>query len=207
MKPWERQPQEGTKAFDAFRCYLEMGSYRTLEAVSQQLSRSVPFIKRWSARWDWVGRTTAYADHIAGLRDKAEQKVVESESEKWARRREQLREQEHRLALELIKKAEQMLQAPLSPKLDKDTGTVGTYARWTMADAARYVETASKLARLAAGMETTHSRVDVTDMTIAARTAFERLRQEFPDLAEDKARIWVAEDFGVEPQLISEAVS
>lgn len=66
-KPWERQAGETVKAYQAFDVYLRMEN-RSLEAVSRQLSKSVPLIKRWSAKYNWVDRVSAYEDYLAKLR-------------------------------------------------------------------------------------------------------------------------------------------
>lgn len=47
-KPWERQKGESAQAYEAFVTYRDMGSERSLQAVSQRLSKSIPLIKRWS---------------------------------------------------------------------------------------------------------------------------------------------------------------
>lgn len=57
---WERREGESPKAFEAFACYRDMGTDRSVLRVSQQLAKSDTLIKRWSAAYDWVDRVRAY---------------------------------------------------------------------------------------------------------------------------------------------------
>ena len=63
-KPWERQKGESAQAFEAFSIYLDMGTERSLKAVSQQLSKSLPLIKRWSREKEWQERVRAYNNDV-----------------------------------------------------------------------------------------------------------------------------------------------
>jgi len=60
IKPWERQTGESSKAYEAFKVYLELGSDRSLQRASEVLSKSVPLMKRWGAQWNWVERARAW---------------------------------------------------------------------------------------------------------------------------------------------------
>jgi len=46
---FEQLPRESSKAFAAFRVYLELGPQRSLAAVSRRLAKALPTIKDWSA--------------------------------------------------------------------------------------------------------------------------------------------------------------
>ena len=59
-KPWERQKNESAQAFEAFSIYLEMGTERSLRAVTQKLLKSYTLISRWSRTYNWVKRAAAY---------------------------------------------------------------------------------------------------------------------------------------------------
>jgi len=56
---WDRQSQEGSRAYRAFRTYLELGPDRTLDRTAHSLGRSLSLIKRWSARHQWRARAAA----------------------------------------------------------------------------------------------------------------------------------------------------
>lgn len=60
--PWERQPNEGTKAFEAFTVYRDLGQERTLPKVAETLNKSVGLISRWSGAHKWVERVAAWDD-------------------------------------------------------------------------------------------------------------------------------------------------
>lgn len=55
-----------------------------------------------------------------------------------------------------------MLKFPLAERITRKDGVVIKPARWSARDIARYMEVASKLGRLAAGMETDKTQVDMT---------------------------------------------
>lgn len=67
--PWERQPDESSKAFAAFVVYRDLGpSKRSLDAVGRRLADAPVKRKRgahgtildWSARYLWVNRASAW---------------------------------------------------------------------------------------------------------------------------------------------------
>jgi len=60
IQPWEQQPGESTKAFEAFRTYRDMGTERSVRKVSRQLTKSETLLKRWSSAYDWPERAHAY---------------------------------------------------------------------------------------------------------------------------------------------------
>lgn len=64
--PWVRQEGESPQAYEAFRAYLNLGTHRSLEKVSADLPKGMTLLRRWSARWGWVARVTAYDRHLAG---------------------------------------------------------------------------------------------------------------------------------------------
>ncbi len=60
IAPWEQQPGESFKAFEAFSIYRDMGAERSILKVSARLSKTDALIKRWSRQWMWVERARAY---------------------------------------------------------------------------------------------------------------------------------------------------
>ncbi len=66
--PWERQPGEGTKAYEAFSTYRDMGYDRSIAKVAEKLGKSEALLERWSRTYKWVERVTAWdveADRLA----------------------------------------------------------------------------------------------------------------------------------------------
>ena len=62
---WEKQPREGSKAYEAFCIYRDMGAGRTQKAVAKILQKSYTIIHRWKVEWNWEERATAYDNEIA----------------------------------------------------------------------------------------------------------------------------------------------
>jgi hypothetical protein len=64
-KPWERLDGEPTRAYTAFRSYRDTPiADRTLEAIAGEYRVHAVTVKRWSARWQWVDRATAWDDEV-----------------------------------------------------------------------------------------------------------------------------------------------
>lgn len=161
---WERRPDEPSKWFDRFTVYRLLGPERSLYAAfvkytardgakRREKYRGVPGSWRDNAeRWDWSERAEAW--------DEAEHLRIEAE---WEARRQELRNSEWKMSGELLDKAKQMLMFPLARTEHEQRGetTVITSiypSRWSMGDAGRLIETASKIGRLAAEMETDRVR-------------------------------------------------
>ena len=60
--PWERQPEETPKAYEAFTIYRDLGKERTIPKVAETLRKSVSLMNRWSQAYSWVERVTAWDD-------------------------------------------------------------------------------------------------------------------------------------------------
>ncbi len=58
--PWERQPGEGPKPWQAFQMYLTMGRDRSAMAVAEQLGKSEGLVARWCRTHRWVDRVAAW---------------------------------------------------------------------------------------------------------------------------------------------------
>lgn len=56
VKPWERQPGESAKAYEAFSEYRDMGTSRSLAKVGQKLGKSKTMMDKWSKKHSWVNR-------------------------------------------------------------------------------------------------------------------------------------------------------
>lgn len=86
LHPWERQPDETPKAYEAFTIYRDLGKERTLPKVAESLSKSVSLINRWSQAYRWVERVSAW-DNEADR--KATAKLLEDVAKMRARQRKQ----------------------------------------------------------------------------------------------------------------------
>ena len=160
---WERADPlgqargESWRANQALRDYAAMGPARSLrklrERYLQQASSSPPAgfraptaslatLETWSLKHDWVARVER-GDGLATLEAEAA----------WRQRREEEREEEWQLARALFRRAREMLAFPLVVEvLQEDGSKIERPTNWRMADAAKFIELAAKLARLAARM-------------------------------------------------------
>jgi len=103
-KPWERQPKEGEKPYEAFVLYRDMGEGRALNAVAAKLQKSYTLIRRWKDTWNWEERVRAYDNEL--------QKQVHKEAVKKTR---DMANRHITVALKMQTKALQALE-----KLDPD---------------------------------------------------------------------------------------
>ena len=110
IAPWEQQPGESAKAFEAFAIYRDMGVERSVRKVTQRLNKSLTLIGKWSSRYNWPERARAYdrdldrQAHAQAVRD------VRSMTNRQIRIAMQLQAK----ALEAL---EQLNVATLSPKM------------------------------------------------------------------------------------------
>lgn len=56
LHPWDRQPGEGSKAYEHFQTFLDMGSDRTLQKVADTASKSEQYIRKLSTTYGWQDR-------------------------------------------------------------------------------------------------------------------------------------------------------
>lgn len=148
-QPWERQPKEPGNWYDRFTRYRLLGPTRTLTTACR--SEQAALGKRqskgpssgWAAafvKWNWQERAEAFDEHLRQI-DEA----------KWLERRELQRESEWEARNKILEVAKNMLEFTLVEIVTDHEGakTAILPARWTMADAGRFLLIASKLGRLA----------------------------------------------------------
>jgi len=70
IKPWDRQHNETSKAYQAFVVFREMGLERGCEKVAKELRKSGTLIWRWSNKYNWKQRITEYDSHVSSELDK-----------------------------------------------------------------------------------------------------------------------------------------
>lgn len=151
---FERQPNESSKAFEAFRLYRDMGPERSAEAVAKKLGKSRKGLDRWSSRFSWVDRARAWDDFLDAKQRAAEAKKLEGEAAKWAARKAEHQNKLWERKVKLEEKLHAMLQFPLAETRTADGRTIVKPTRWTFGEAARLTEAITKLERLAMGLPT-----------------------------------------------------
>lgn len=82
--PADRQPRETAKAFQAFRCYLEMGPSRSTAKVAQALGKSKTLTDRWSGQWNWVERVKLDEAAATSRADDERHEVIAKRSRRQA---------------------------------------------------------------------------------------------------------------------------
>jgi len=146
---FEQRENESVKAFTAFGVYLGLGAQRSIAAVGQKLGKSMALLEKWSVQHQWVERTAAYERHLSEIERQTEETLTRAKAVTWVKRREVHKEMEWQVRTELVEAGRKILER------FRD-GTKGA----TLGDVARALELASKLGRLASGMET-----DRTELT------------------------------------------
>jgi hypothetical protein len=171
--PFEQQPREGNKPYEAFRLYLEMGTDRSLDAVRVKCGKSARLIQRWSGKFDWPGRVQAYHAHVAEVERKAIESMAVEKAVEWAKTHDALKRQLWRKGEEAIAMFDQARAEWLAK---------GRLPGWE--GMARMLELAFKLKQFAAGMPSEVKQVE-THVTGTIDVEWEiAIRKAYGDKAE-----------------------
>lgn len=184
---FERLPRESEKAYAAFRAYLDMGPERSLATVASKLGKSKVMMEKWSRKFAWCDRVAAHASHLAEIERQAIESQVWEKGIEWEKVWEVQRVAEWKARNRLVKLAEQVIA-----RWEQNERKLGT-----LEGIARLLELASKLGRLASGMEgsgehgagNTESAVRV-EVTLALEKIYgEPLPGEVVDLGSEKDEV------------------
>ena len=147
LKPWDKQEGETVKAHAAFLVYLEAGPQRSQRIVCNKLRKSGTLISRWSARYHWIERAELFEAEQSRMRLEEEIRGARRLAKNWAERSEAAADQEIKLGVALLKKAETMLEWPLSrQRVARDgTTTIIEPADWKLADVREFFQLARTL--------------------------------------------------------------
>lgn len=162
---WDQLLDESARAYACFLVYRDLGPDRSLDKAftraqeAQEGTRKAPGCwHQWSGKYRWPERAQAWDAAMRAKEQAAREAAQAAEAQAWARKRAEEAAVEWDLSRALIEKARAMLAFPLQTQeiyQEEEKRTVIIKpARWTFRDITAAVETASKLARLAAGMET-----------------------------------------------------
>lgn len=172
--PWLRQPNEPPRAHRAFMFYCNLGPARSMrKAYQAYLAAGGAVLQKgykpatsaagengrrvdsppgqwvqWSRRYSWVARALSFDDANTGIVDDARRRVADETAEAWERRREEQRERDYQNGEQMQRLAAELVE--------------GEMESVTPSSVARMAITGSKLARLATGMPTDHTNVQVT---------------------------------------------
>ncbi len=161
MRAYQRQPGEGAKAFYAFELYRDAGPGRSLRQTAAMYYHGTPDalptngqvsnIKKWSARFDWVGRVRAMEDRDEMIRCEAIEEYQRTQAAESAGRRAALEEKILTLREQAADKALKMIEWPMSEQTVEQAGEDGATriyhfhpARWTFATVRTLAEFAAE---------------------------------------------------------------
>jgi hypothetical protein len=75
--PWDRQPSEGPKHFQAFCVYRDLPTRdRSLSRTAKTLGCSKSLVERWSSKYSWPRRAAAYDDYLDQQQRQANEKLL-----------------------------------------------------------------------------------------------------------------------------------
>lgn len=157
-KPWDRQPRETPKAFQAWEHYRDAGPERSTRKTARALKKDPSLIAQWSSRWNWQARLLAFDAYNAEREREAIGDAMRREADKWAKRENSLRETRWNEAERLTRKAGEILNARIQK------------GRHNPGDAARLIETADKLRALSLGQPTSKQEIVGPDNSPVAAT-------------------------------------
>jgi len=170
-KLWHRKQDESDAQFAGFSLYLNLGKGRSLlEAYrrysgKEKATQPGGTFQSWSVLNSWLDRVNAYDAWQGQVEDTKFEHAAAKEQSKLAKRRAEANSVAWDMAKLLIEKAKMILKVPIleqqieSEERDKDGRLIKVIkiikpAKFKVADAARMVEIADRLARLATDMST-----------------------------------------------------
>lgn len=131
-KPWERQPNETPKAFDAFSVFRDLDPQtRSGVIVAERLGKSYSLMQKWSQKYGWVARAAAWDEEKDRVKREAEQKAQIEDIKK-------MRKRHTAVAVKMIETAEAALKV-IDPADVKP------------ADVTRLMDSATKIERISRG--------------------------------------------------------
>ena len=115
--------------------------------MCNKLRKSGTLISRWSARYHWIERAELFEAEQSRMRLEEEIRGARRLAKNWAERSEAAADQEIKLGIALLKKAETMLEWPLSrQRVARDgTTTIIEPADWKLADVREFFQLARTL--------------------------------------------------------------
>jgi hypothetical protein len=76
-KPYDRQPGEGSKAFEAFAHYRDSGEDRSIVATARHFGKFISTFKTWAWKFHWKDRIFAWETELDRQRQRAQIKGIQ----------------------------------------------------------------------------------------------------------------------------------
>jgi len=156
---FEQQPRESSKAFAAFKTYLDLGPNRSHALVAEEMGVSNRMVHKWSAKYGWVERVAARDAHLAEVERLAIERMATKKAVEWWK----LHEPTRRLAWLKAEKAIALVDKAWE-RWEQSGRTVGFEGM------ARMLELAFKLKQFAAGMP---SEIKETHTLVTGKVSLE----------------------------------
>ena len=138
---FEQQPRETTKAYAAFKTYLDLGPQRSLAVAAEKMGCTRRRLEWLSRRHGWMARIDAFNQHFAELERQAIERMACAKAVEWWQLHEPARRQAWLEAEEAIADVREARE-----RWRKSGRTVGFEGM------ARMLDLAFKLKQFAAGM-------------------------------------------------------
>lgn len=153
-----RVKNESGKAYAAFKTYIELGDTRSVGKVARKCKKSGTLLHRWKKKFNWDERLARYYTEQAEIAVAAEQQAALEHAQRRERRKNQLEEDAWEVSRLMVEKAREILAFPIAERtiLPSETGDGSTVivkpVNFRAGDAARLLETADTIGRLANGL-------------------------------------------------------
>ena len=141
--PFEPAANESPAAFQAFLCYFDIGEHRSYRRVVKLIGAKHGTLMRWASRFKWQERVRAYQTELLRARLAVQMDARRDQEQLRAERARLFQDAEWQGVEKLLRGAQMLLDRLLNKPPDK----------LTLADAARALEIASKIGRLATGLK------------------------------------------------------
>lgn len=142
INPWDQQPGEGTKAFEAFRIYRDLGPGRSHRVAFTKLTgrdNSRGRFDVWSSQNDWVKRVEEY-----------DRWMDQHYTNKMAEEVKEMAERHAKMAVVFLNKVVERLQ-----KIDPNTLSPDQLLRW--------FDTCTRIERMSRGESTENVKTEHTE--------------------------------------------
>jgi hypothetical protein len=166
VRIFDRDPDESTKAFEAWTIYRDLGAQRSLQKTAEMYygsTANVRQLQRWSSRFSWVERSRAFDIEREMIRRSAIEDHLKTQAEDHAAREARIQERLLEIREQAAAQSLKMLTYPLTEQYllrEDEVGNKITYvlrpSRWSKA-------TAVQLARLAASNPQTGAESPMED--------------------------------------------
>lgn len=158
-RDWHQQSNEPVKAYEAFKIYCEIGPNRTHKEVVKRTGISLPTIDSYSTKYKWQSRIRAFLAHNDQRTEEIFEALIRenaaSEAAKWAKRRQEFREEVFDYGRQLMKRGKEMLAYPIEKEERKGENgetIIIKPARWNANSIVNTIRLALEMGMLATGL-------------------------------------------------------